>query len=495
MPNKLPLKTKALFGLGAAAAGVKENAFGVFLIFFYAQVVGLSASLAGLAVLCALVFDAISDPLVGYWSDNFKSKWGRRHPFIYASAIPLAFSFFCLFSPPEGMSETTTFLWMLVFSIAVRFSITFNSIPAVSLVAELATDYSDRNGLMSFRIFFGWTGSIGLSYVAYKWLFNIMENGQDGRFDLGAYQTYGLIGALCMMITVIVSGLGTHHLIPTLQSVKKSNLSLKTFAKAVKFLATSKTFMSLLGAVLIASVSAGVLDVFALYVNTYFWGLSSEQLVTLLSGSIVGALIAFTGIKIYGAKHDKKHMLMFCIMVAIITGPGPIILRLLGLLPDNGDPLILYIVIASTLFTVFVNVGVVILSNSMVADIADVHYVKSGVRQEGLHYSAVTFCAKATTGLGGFIAGVSLDIISFPTGVGMNEVEAPVIEALGIANVLLVIVFLFTSLFMLSKYTLTREQHSEAIEKIAKMKRDNTPDNKPNIQNEIIDRGEAVPSS
>ena len=68
---------------------------------FYGTVVGLEPGLVDLAILIALVVDAISDPLVGYWSDNFRSRWGRRHPFMYAAALPVALSYFLLWNPPD----------------------------------------------------------------------------------------------------------------------------------------------------------------------------------------------------------------------------------------------------------------------------------------------------------------------------------------------------------------------------------------------------------
>jgi len=90
----LSLATKLYYGVGQTAEGLKNGAFGVFLLFYYSQVLGLGASYAGLAVGIALVFDAITDPLAGSISDRFKSRFGRRHPFIYASIIPLALAFY-----------------------------------------------------------------------------------------------------------------------------------------------------------------------------------------------------------------------------------------------------------------------------------------------------------------------------------------------------------------------------------------------------------------
>ena len=86
---KLSFWTKASYGFGAVAVGVRDNGLAYFLLLFYSQVMGLDARLAGLALTMGLVIDAFLDPIIGYVSDNFRSKWGRRHPFIYASIVPI----------------------------------------------------------------------------------------------------------------------------------------------------------------------------------------------------------------------------------------------------------------------------------------------------------------------------------------------------------------------------------------------------------------------
>ena len=156
----LSFATKFLYGLGQAAEGLKNGAFGVFLLFYYSQVLGLGASYAGLAVGIALLFDAITDPLAGSVSDRYKSRLGRRHPFIYASIVPLAVAFYLLFSPPEGLSQVQLFLWLTGFAVLTRASMTLFHVPHLSLGAELSDDYAERTTVVGFRYFFSTFGSL-----------------------------------------------------------------------------------------------------------------------------------------------------------------------------------------------------------------------------------------------------------------------------------------------------------------------------------------------
>ena len=102
-------RTRILYAIGQLPEGIKSAAFGFFLLFYYNQVLGLSGTLAGVALFIALCFDAVSDPLVGSVSDFARSRWGRRHPFMYGAAVPFALSFFLLFTPPAGLSDTGLF--------------------------------------------------------------------------------------------------------------------------------------------------------------------------------------------------------------------------------------------------------------------------------------------------------------------------------------------------------------------------------------------------
>ena len=106
--KKLPFLTKFLYGFGSMSYGIKDNAFAYFLLFVYVQIFGLAPDLAGLAILLMLVFDAFSDPLVGYFSDRHRSSWGRRHPFMYFSgavAIITVSSYWNQFTLPYSNSQ------------------------------------------------------------------------------------------------------------------------------------------------------------------------------------------------------------------------------------------------------------------------------------------------------------------------------------------------------------------------------------------------------
>ena len=110
----------------------------------------MDPGLAGLAVGIGLFFDAITDPLIGYLSDSTRSRWGRRHPWLYASILPLGASFYFLWHPPgfvEG--NTLLFAWLVVCNVSMRTALTMFLVPAYAIVAELTSDYDERTRLLT----------------------------------------------------------------------------------------------------------------------------------------------------------------------------------------------------------------------------------------------------------------------------------------------------------------------------------------------------------
>jgi Na+/melibiose symporter-like transporter len=112
----LSLRTKLAFGVGSIAEGAIYIAFNTWNFLFYNHVLGLSGTLCGLAVTISLLIDAVADPIVGSLSDRLRSRLGRRHPFLYATALPLAVTFYCLYLPPATLSGFSLFLWFTVFA-------------------------------------------------------------------------------------------------------------------------------------------------------------------------------------------------------------------------------------------------------------------------------------------------------------------------------------------------------------------------------------------
>src|SRR5208282_5425006 len=133
----LTMSANVLYGVGSVAFGVHQTALTSILMLFFNQVVGLPAAWVGGAMAITMIFDAICDPLIGEWSDHTRSRWGRRHPFMYASALPIAVAFYLLFNPPIGWSQSHLFVYLIVMLVAARLLLSLYEIPSSALAPEL----------------------------------------------------------------------------------------------------------------------------------------------------------------------------------------------------------------------------------------------------------------------------------------------------------------------------------------------------------------------
>jgi len=460
--DRVGLWTRLTYGSGSISEGVKNAAFNTFLLFYYNVVLGLSGTLSGTAILLALVVDAITDPLVGSLSDNLHSRWGRRHPFMYASALPMGVAFWLLFNPPDGLDSTALFAWFATFAILVRTSMTFYSIPSNAMVAELTPSYDERTSLVSWRFFFGWAGGITIAQVGYRIFFASRPGFSDGRLDESAYGGFALVCAITIVVAILGCSLGTHRLIPRLKPPPASTkFTLKRLLGEMREVFSNHSYLMLVFGSFFASVAGGFNDVVGLYMGTYFWGFSSGQIAT-MGLFLVIALVAGVGLaKPMSQLFDKRRVAIGLAGAAILLGPLPIFLRLLGLMPSNGHPALLPLLVAHsvTLVTAVIIIG--ILLASMIADVIDENELVTGKRQEGMFSSVIAFTSKATSGIGGFLAGLALDLIAFPTRAEPGTVPDEKLFLLGLAVGPCMMLLFLLSLFFLRRYRITRARYVE----------------------------------
>ncbi|MDG2449868.1 MAG: MFS transporter, partial [Saprospiraceae bacterium] len=378
---KVPLKIKLFYGLGMASIGIKNGLFQLFLFFYFSQVLGLDPELAGLSSLVALGFDAISDPLVGLISDKWQSKkWGRRHPFMFVSALPFGLFIWLLFTPPEGLDQTGLFLWLTSFAILVRVSLTLFNVPYISLGAELSTDYKERTSITAIRMMFTTLFPVIVMIAGFVFYFVPTEEYSNGLLNKAAYPTFALLCGLLIVLIILVSTWGTREAIPHLpqasahQNQLTSRQLLSSLGTAFKML----SFRSLVFFNMLMYVGLGVGVIFTPYYCAYYFGLSTQDMAVLPISSAVGGFLSLIIAPSLGDKIGKKWT---TVMGALITGSCfalPFILRMLGLFPENGTATILPIYILTLIGAYTALVMVLSLIPSMMADVVDEFELKTG---------------------------------------------------------------------------------------------------------------------
>lgn len=467
--RKLPLGVKIAYGLGSVAYGVKNNGFDYFLLLFYSQVIGLDARLVGVAITIALVFDAISDPVIGYWSDNVRSKLGRRHPFMYISALPVALSYFFLWNPPADWSDTGIFWYLLVLAVFIRTFITLYETPSSALTPELSEDYTERTSLLSFRYFFGWTGGNAMTVLMFFFIFPALATATipDGRFNRDSYEILGIIGSVLIFISIMVSAIGTHSQIPFLRSPPpQRQMTLANIFKEIFETLANKSFIALFGAALLGAIASGLASALAFYFYTYFWGFTSIETGIITMGVFIAALIGFVLAPIVTKHFGKRNGAMGIGLLAFIGAPLPVFLRLIDVLPANGEPFVFWFVFATGVIDVGLIICFGILFSSMTADLVEQSELKTGRRSEGVFFSSVTFVRKAVQGLGLIMASFVLALAEFPSGASVEQVSDESIWLLGAYYVPTVLTLWLAMIAAISFYKVDEESHAAALKEL-----------------------------
>jgi len=464
--GKVPFGSRIFQGVGALPEVFKDFAIKTFLLLYYNQVLGLPAFYVSAVLFVALIVDAVTDPLVGSYSDRFRSRLGRRHPFMYASALPLGLSVYFLFVPPEmpsGMPEETLLLcWLLFFVVAARVSMTFFYVPWSAMFAELSDDYEERSAIVTYRFFFAWVGGIAMTFAVFSWVFPSTAEYPQGQLNPHGYQNLALVLAICIPVAVLITTHMTRNQIPFLMQ-PGGNPEPFRFADALDDLRqalSNRDFRLLFAAVLTSSVVIGTNQAFEIYMRTYFWGLDTGSL-RWLSLSFTGALIAFMTVTLLQGLFDKKHLLVGCSIALIVQGMLLVGLRFLDLLPPNGSDLLLVLLVLDSIVRAYLGTVAIVMFVSMVADTLDVQELETGRRQEGVFNSAITFSAKATSGLGLLFAGALLDtVIDFPRGT-TEGVAADVVFRLGVVDGFVVPLANVVWMALALRFRITREQHAQ----------------------------------
>jgi Na+/melibiose symporter-like transporter len=466
-PAALGLWTKVLYGVGAVAFGVKDNGFQAFLLLYYNQVLGLPESWVGLGIMVALMADALIDPIIGFASDHLHSRWGRRHPFLYASAVPVAVSYWMLWSPPAGLSQGSLFGYFLVVAVLVRFFVALNEIPSAALVPELTDDYDERTSILSHRFFFGWWGGLTMTVLAYAVFLQPDAEHPTGVLNPEGYGSYGLAAAITLFAATLISALGTHWTIPWLRRPpeKRGQGVSGAFTELRETLA-NRSFLALFCASMFSAMAGGLVGALGIYINTYFWELTATQISLLTLGYFVSAVLAVSTAPRLSVAIGKKRAAMTTSVAAVLIGPAPVALRLLGAFPANGSPALMPLLFAFGTVTVALLIMSGILTSSMVADIVEDSEVTTGRRSEGVFIAANSFVQKAVSGIGIFGSTLLLGAIGFPRAAQPGQVDPEVVHRLGLVYAPTIVVLYMIALAFLSTYGISRASHEENLRKL-----------------------------
>ena len=456
------MRAKLFYGFGSIAYGVKDFGFGTLLLFYYNQVIGLPAGEVSFAIALVLVFDAFADPIVGQISDSLRTAWGRRHPLMYASAVPVAVSYYFLWIPPHW-SHQALFYYLVVMAIVVRTFITMYEIPSSAMVPEMTDDYDQRTSFISIRYLFGVTAGVGMSVATFRYILFADALHKTGQLNPAGYPRFALASAIIMVASILISARGTHRYIPLFRPTVQRRITLTQIFREMATSLWHPQFIILVLAAIFGTLAIGLGAALLLYFNTYFWELTTKQIglfgLAGLASAFLAPFMAGPVSKRLGKKNAALVFYFTCIALAIT----PISLRLLGLFPANGTTLLLILLFSERTVSAVLGVGCLILFGSMMADVVDDSALKTGRRSEGLFFAFIGFITKLLSGAGTLIAGQLLFLAHFPDHADPATIDPAVVRHLALLYLPCIVGFYGIGIIALSRYRISREQHEENV--------------------------------
>jgi len=471
--SKLGVGALSVYGSGALVENITTWVISALLLFYLTIICGLSGSEAGAALGITLVVDSVIDPVVGSLSDNSRSRHGRRHPLMLASIIPMVVAFGLLFSVPRGLGGLPLFGYALATLLSLRIAISFFYVPYMALGAELTDDYAERSTVVAGRVFFTVLGGLAAAFLTW----GVFLKGPHGRYDAAAYSplawTFGAIIAFGALLSTLgtLRARGRLHAAPEGRSFGLAQF----FGEAIEVL-RNRSFVSLFLPCLILFTALGAAGALTLHANTFFWKLTSGQILVLGLLLPVGIFAGIFAAGLLARTMEKRSLAMLGLAMIGVAQLAPVTLRLTGVIPPGAAvPTLGAAVILGGLGGSIATIAF----QSMMADATDEHEHLFGARREGLYFAGITLSAKASSGLGAWIGGVTLDLIGFPHGIAatpalLAKIPVDTIRNLGIAYGPGASLFTAVAVVVLLSYKMTKADHTRILEDLNRRRAEKT---------------------
>ncbi len=455
--DKVPFVQKAAFGAGHLVNNLLPGSLGIFM-FFLLTAFGMDPFLAGLLGGLPRFFDAITDPIMGFISDNTKSRFGRRRPFIFAGAILSGILFAVLWQLNPQNSQMFNFWYFLIFSMIYLIGNTIFSTPLIGLGYEMSSDYNERTRLMAF------SQTVGqIAWMIVPWFWVIIAN--PNLFEtqaIGVRKLSVIVGAICIVLGILPAifcrGIDSSHMENRKEiSFKTLFSNLKDLFRGIVQVSKNKPFMKLCGATFLVFNGFQMVASFSYFIIVFYmfkgdYGLAGNWPAWFSTVSAV--ITAFLVIPIISAIANRLGKRKAFIISTVISIVG-YMLKWWGFNPEN--PWLIFMPLPLMAFGIG---GLFTLMMSMTADVCDMDELNNGMpRKEGTFGAIYWWMVKLGQAIALVLGGLVLKLVGFDQNSAIQAGET--IIKLRIADISIPALTAFLAIVIMWKYDLTEEKSRE----------------------------------
>ncbi|MCF3649865.1 MFS transporter [Synoicihabitans lomoniglobus] len=445
--DKIGFWEKSALGTGYLAnfygtAGINSLAIPV-----YQMVLAVDPILLGLVLAIPRFWDALTDPIVGIFSDNLRTKWGRRKPLIVIGAITQGLAFGALWMVPEGWGQTATLIYLTVMLLLFYTCYSVFYVPLSSLTYEMTPDYKERTRVGAFISFFHKLGEL-----TYSWAIPLAGLAFFGSMMTGVQVVGWIIGIVIMGFFGMVPGLFVKE-----RYYKKASVQEKVhLVPAFKAAMSNRAFMVLVGLTIcqvLAGMLASNLDYYIIvyHMNDGVLVDGAKWKAILSSGYAVVGILSIYPVNWLANRYGKRVALAVIFGLVLFGAFGKWFLYT----PGNQWKILLDPILCGPVWT-----GIRVLLPSMLGDICDDDELRHGFRREGMMGALFSFIEKTGFSLAFFGTGVALSLTGFDAALGGAQSEGTI---LGMRLVLAVSTFIWAllALWLIAIYPLSQKRAYE----------------------------------
>ena len=407
--NKVALGQKVAFGLGMLANQMFPAVIGIFIVVLVKDL-GFPGWMWGVVSLAPRIFDAITDPIMGYISDNTKSRWGRRRQYVFIGAIIMGIAFIIMWQLFRENALDYNFIYFLLTSFVFYLGLTIFSVPYVAMGYEMSDDFHERTSIMAVA---QWIGQ--WAWVIAPWFWVIMYDPEwYPTADVAVRELaiwVGIIFAICAMVPAIfIKSKSTVNEDYSPLTLKNIGGSLKEIGQNFVEAFNSAPFKKLCFATFFVFNAFNTVASFTFFIIVYYLfngDAAAAGIWPTLFGSVGALVTTFLVIPIVAKMSKalgKKQAFMVSQGISVI---GYIMLWFLFI---PGKP---YMFLFALPFFSFGIGGLFTLMMSMTADVIDLDELKTGKRREGVFGAIYWWMVKFGFGIAGGLSGAILSIVGF----------------------------------------------------------------------------------
>ncbi len=455
--DKVPFVQKAAFGAGNLVNNLLPGALGVFM-FFLLTAFGMDPFLAGLLGGLPRIFDALTDPIMGYISDNTKSRFGRRRPYIFVGAILSGVLFAVLWQLNPENSQMYNFWYFLILSLVYLLGNTMFSTPLIGLGYEMSSDYNERTRLMAFSQIVG-----QFSWMIVPWFWVLIAD--PDLFEtqaIGVRKLSIVVGAICMVLGVLpaifIKEVDQTNLEAREKITFKSIIAIfKDLFKSIKQISKNSSFMKLCGATFLVFNGFQMVSSFSYFIIVFYmfkgdYGLAGNWPAWFSTISAVATAFMVIPIVDWMASKIGKRKAFIVATVLSIIGYA---LKWWGFSPSN--PWLIFMPIPLLSFGIG---GLFTLMMSMTADVCDLDELNNGLpRKEGTFGAIYWWMVKLGQAIAMVLGGLVLKLVGFDQNAAIQSSET--ITNLRIADIVIPVLTASIAIWVMWNYDLTEKRAHE----------------------------------